>query len=53
MIVTRSFAIDPRMQAGTEVLTLNGVPVAEILARRMCLARPSLAWCAAAQSRAT
>ena len=39
MIVTRSFANDPRIRAGTEVLTLNGVPVAEILARLMTVAR--------------
>jgi hypothetical protein len=39
MIVTRSFASDPLMRAGTEVLTLNGVPVAEILARLMTVAR--------------
>ena len=39
MIVTRSFASDPRIRAGTEVLTLNGVPVAEILARLMTVAR--------------
>jgi hypothetical protein len=38
MIVTRSFAADPRVRAGTEVLTLNGVPVAEILARLMTVA---------------
>ena len=39
MIVTRSFANDPRIRAGTEVLTLNGVPVAEILERLMTVAR--------------
>lgn len=39
MIVTRSFAGDPRIRAGTEVLTLNGVPVAAILARLMTVAR--------------
>ena len=39
MIVTRSFASDPRIRAGTEVLTLNGVPVAEVLARLMTVAR--------------
>lgn len=39
MIVTRSFASDPRLRAGTEVLALNGQPVAEILARLMTVAR--------------
>jgi len=39
MIVTRSFAGDPQIRAGTEVLTLNGVPVAAILARLMTVAR--------------
>ena len=39
MIVTRSLASDPRIRAGTEVLSLNGVPVAEILARLMTVAR--------------
>lgn len=39
MIVTRSFAGDPRIRAGTEVLTLNGVPVAHVLARLMTVAR--------------
>ena len=39
MIVTRSFVSDPRVRAGTEVLALNGQPVAEILARLMTVAR--------------
>jgi hypothetical protein len=38
MIVTRSFATDPRIRAGTEVLNLNGVPAAAILARLMTVA---------------
>lgn len=39
MIVTRSFAGDPRVQAGTEVLAINGTPVAAILARLLTVAR--------------
>ncbi len=39
MIVTRSFTTDPRIRAGTEVQTLNGTPVATILARLMTVAR--------------
>jgi hypothetical protein len=39
MIVTRSFANDPRIRAGTEVLTLNGVPVSKVLAQLMTVAR--------------
>jgi C-terminal processing protease CtpA/Prc len=39
MIVTRSFATDPRFRAGAEVLTLNGVPVGEILTQLMTVAR--------------
>ncbi|MGB8326880.1 MAG: S41 family peptidase [Steroidobacteraceae bacterium] len=39
MIVTRSFASDPRIRAGTEVLALNGVPVGAILERLMTVAR--------------
>lgn len=39
MIVTRSFAGDPRIRAGTEVLAMNGLPVTTILARLMTVAR--------------
>jgi hypothetical protein len=39
MIVTRSFAADARLRAGTEVLSINGIPVAKILARLMTVAR--------------
>ena len=39
MIVTRSFTDDPWIAAGTEVLTINGVAVADILARLMTVAR--------------
>jgi hypothetical protein len=39
MIVTRSFAAEPRIRAGTEVLTIDGVAVAAILARLMTVAR--------------
>ncbi len=39
MIVTRSFAADRRLRAGTEVLALDGVPVADVLARLMTVAR--------------
>lgn len=39
LIVTRSFAADKRIQPGTEILVINGVPVANILARLMTVAR--------------
>ncbi len=39
MIVTRSFASEPGIRAGSEVLALNGVSVADILARLMTVAR--------------
>jgi len=39
MIVTRSFAADGRMRAGAEVLAINDVPVAAILARLKTVAR--------------
>jgi len=39
MIVTRSFAAEPRIRAGTEVLAINGVAVRAILARLMTVAR--------------
>ncbi len=39
MVVTRSFAADPRLRAGAEVLALNDVPVAKILAKLMTIAR--------------
>jgi hypothetical protein len=39
MIVTRSFIADPRVKAGTEVLSLDGVPVATVLARLLTVAR--------------
>ncbi|MES1245996.1 MAG: S41 family peptidase [Acidobacteriota bacterium] len=39
MIVTRSFAADPRLRAGTEVLSINGHPAATILERLMTVAR--------------
>jgi len=39
MIVTRSFAAEPRIRAGTEALAINGVAVADILARLMTVAR--------------
>ncbi len=39
MIVTRSFASDPRLRAGTEVLAINGTPAAAILARLLTVAR--------------
>lgn len=39
MIVTRSFANDPRLQPGTEVLAINGTPAATILKRLMTVAR--------------
>jgi len=39
MVVTRSFASDPRIRAGTEVLSINGVPVDAVLRRLMTVAR--------------
>jgi Peptidase family S41 len=39
MIITKSFAGDPRLQAGTEVLAINGRPVASILERLLTVAR--------------
>ena len=39
MIVTRSFTSDKRIRAGTEVLTINGIPVAAILNRLKTVAR--------------
>ncbi|MBM3728568.1 MAG: peptidase S41 [Acidobacteria bacterium] len=39
MIVTRSFTADGRIRAGTEVLAINGIPVAAILARLKTVAR--------------
>jgi C-terminal processing protease CtpA/Prc len=39
MIVTRSFTEDSRIRPGTEVLAINGVPVATILERLMTVAR--------------
>lgn len=39
MIVTKSFATDPNLRAGTEVLEINGTPVATILRRLMTVAR--------------
>jgi hypothetical protein len=39
MIVTRSFTADARIRAGTEVMAVNGVPVATILERLMTVAR--------------
>ncbi len=39
MIVTRSFASDPLLRAGTEVLAIDDVPVATILKRLMTVAR--------------
>jgi len=39
MIVTKSFANDPRVLPGTEVMAINGTPVATILARLLTVAR--------------
>jgi len=39
MIVTRSFSADRRIRPGTEVLKINGTPVAAILRRLMTVAR--------------
>ena len=39
MIVTRSFARDSRLKAGTEVLAINGTPAATILQSLMTVAR--------------
>ncbi len=39
MIVTKSFATDPRLRAGTEVLSINGHPADVILKRLMTVAR--------------
>jgi len=39
MIVTKSFAQDPRLVPGTEVLAINGTPVAIILKRLLTVAR--------------
>jgi hypothetical protein len=39
MIVTRSFAPEPRVRPGTEVLAIDGVPAREILARLLAVAR--------------
>jgi hypothetical protein len=39
MIVTRSFASDPRVKPGVEVLAIDGVPAREILARLLTIAR--------------
>jgi hypothetical protein len=39
MVVTRSFASDPRVRAGTEVLSIDGVPVRAVLSRLMTVAR--------------
>ena len=35
MVVTRSYATDPRLRAGTEIVSIDGVPAAEILAALM------------------
>ena len=37
--MTRSFASEPRIRAGTEVLSINGVPVDAVLRRLMTVAR--------------
>lgn len=39
MIVTRNFSKDARLVPGTEVLTINGTPVAKILERLLTVAR--------------
>ena len=39
MIVTKSFATDPRLRAGTEVLSIDGHPADAILKRLMTVAR--------------
>jgi hypothetical protein len=39
MVVTRSFTADKRIRAGTEVMAINGVPVAAILERLKTVAR--------------
>jgi C-terminal processing protease CtpA/Prc len=39
MIVTKSFATDPRLRAGAEVLEINGTSAATILKRLMTVAR--------------
>ena len=39
MIVTRGFSTDPRIRVGTEVLAINGVPVAKILHSLLTIAR--------------
>jgi hypothetical protein len=39
MIVTRSFANDPRLAPGTEVLAIGGTPAAQILKRLLTVAR--------------
>lgn len=39
MFVSRSFANDPRIRPGTEVLAINGTPVARILKRLLTVAR--------------
>ena len=39
MIVSKSFAGDPRVLAGTEVLAINGTPMAAILERLLTVAR--------------
>ncbi len=39
MIITKAFTSDPRLKPGTEVLAINGTPVATILERLMTVAR--------------
>lgn len=39
MVVTRNLSTDPRLRPGAEVLSINGVPAADILRRLMTVAR--------------
>ncbi len=39
MVVTRSFTSDKRIRSGTEILSINGIPVAAILEQLMTVAR--------------
>ena len=39
MIVTRDLSAEPRLKPGSEILTINGIQVSDILARLMTIAR--------------